>query len=195
MTSRAHGAGALLFAIISLGGLVLLAQEPIARLQQMAGAWTVQQHMWPAAGAKALTLPPAVARRRVIGNAFLQEVMESAPGGGDDRFTRIAYLNYNAVNQQFEYFSIDTRAPQMMNERSHGGASSGRDADQRGITLFGESFVAPQWGDAKNAAFRYRLTVGDVEHDVQRVRLYLTPQTGEGGGEFLAFEYVYSRQR
>jgi hypothetical protein len=53
----------------------------------------------------------------------------------------------------------------MMNERSFGGASSGRETNQRGITLFG-----------------------------QRVRLYLTPQTGEASGGFLAFEYVYSRQ-
>ena len=56
------------------------------------------------------------------------------------------------------------------------------------------SFVAPQWGPTKNAAFRYRLTVGKIENNRQTVRLYLTPQSGANAKEFLAFEYVCTRQ-
>jgi hypothetical protein len=44
-------------------------------------------------------------------------------------------------------------------------------------------------------AFTYRLTVGEIEHDSQTVRLYLTPQAGKDPKEFLAFEYVYTRKR
>lgn len=62
------------------------------------------------------------------------------------------------------------------------------------IKLYGGSFVAPQWGPTKNAAFRYRLTVGKIENSRQTVRLYLTPQFGVDAKEFLAFEYVYTRK-
>ena len=64
-----------------------------------------------------------------------------------------------------------------------------------GIRLYGGGFVAPQWGESKNVAFTHRLTVGEIEKDRQLVQLYLTPQAGESSKEFLAFEYVYTRQR
>jgi hypothetical protein len=161
-------------------------------LSQMVGTWNVQQRMWPGAGRDAILLPPAVARRRMVGGAFLEEVMELPPGSKQDPFTRIAFFNYNAVNQQHEYFSLDTRAPQMMSEKSF---ESGGAGSEEGITLYGGSFVAPQWGDVTNAAFRYRLRIGRLEKDRQVVQLYLTPLSGKSTKEFLAFEYVYTRQR
>ena len=81
-------------------------------VQQMAGTWDVRQRMWPGAAAKAIDLPPAVAHRVLIGNAILQEVMTVASESSETRFTRVAYFDYNTVNQQYEYFSLDTRAPQ-----------------------------------------------------------------------------------
>ena len=63
------------------------------------------------------------------------------------------------------------------------------------IKLAGTRFVAPRWGEATNVAFTYRLTIGEIENDRQVVRLYLTPQAGESPKEFLAFEYIYTRQR
>lgn len=48
-------------------------------------------------------------------------------------------------------------------------------------------------GDA-DVPFAYRLEVGPVEGDEQVVHLFLTPQTGGDQREFLAFEYVYTRQ-
>jgi hypothetical protein len=42
---------------------------------------------------------------------------------------------------------------------------------------------------------RYRLAVGELEKDRQVVQLYLTPLSGKSLKEFLAFEYVYTRQR
>jgi len=161
-------------------------------LSQMVGTWDVQQRMWPGAGREAVALSPAVARRRLVGGAFLEEVMELPPGSKQDPFTRIAFFNYNAVNQQHEYFSLDTRAPQMMSEKSF---ESGGAGNEDGITLFGGTFVAPQWGDVTNAAFRYRLRIGRPEKDRQVVQLYLTPLSGKSTKEFLAFEYVYTRQR
>jgi hypothetical protein len=120
--------------------------------------------------------------------------MEPTNKSRKESFIRIAYFNYNAVNQQYEYFSLDSRAPQMMNERTDKTEEQsilGKD----GIKLNGGSFVAPQWGEAKNVAFTYRLTVGEIKNNSQVIQLYLTPQAGENPKEFLAFEYVYTRQR
>jgi hypothetical protein len=161
-------------------------------IKQMVGKWKVQQRMWPGFGAEAINLPPAVARRRLMPGGFLEEVMEPAKKSEKASFTRTAYFNYNAVNQQYEYFSLDSRAPQMMNERSDKTEeqnNSGKD----GIKLTGGSFIAPQWGEAKNVAFTYRLTIGEIKNNSQVVQLYLTPQAGESPKEFLAFEYVYTR--
>ncbi len=163
-------------------------------IRQMVGTWNVQQRMWLKPGAEAISLPPAVARRRLVEGAFLEEVMELAQQSGQGPFTRTAYFNYNAINQQYEYFSLDSRAPQMMNEKSSPGEGQAP-AGKGGIKLYGGSFVAPRWGEATNAAFMYRLTVGEVENDRQVVQLFLTPQSGESAKEFLAFEYVYTRQR
>lgn len=162
-------------------------------MQQMVGTWKVQQHMWPGFGAEAINLPPAVARRHLMVGGFLREVMEPVKKYAKTSFIRTAYFNYNIVNQQYEYFSLDSRAPQMMNERSdktEEQSNPGKD----GIKLNGGSFVAPQWGEAKNVAFTYRLVVGGIENNSQIVQLYLTPLAGENSKEFLAFEYVYTRQ-
>jgi hypothetical protein len=164
-------------------------------IRQMAGTWDVQQRMWPGSDAKPIQLPPAVAHRRLLGGAFLEEIMELAPGSKEAPFTRIACFNYNMVNQQYEYFSIDTRGPQMMNERSYETGVQSKAQDQGVLVLYGDSFVAPRWGEMTNAAFRYRLTIGEVQNDRHVVRLYLTPQSGESAKEFLAFEYIYTRRR
>ena len=163
-------------------------------VQQMTGNWDVRQRMWPGVAAKAIDLPPAVAHRVLIGNAILQEVMTLASESGETPFTRVAYFDYNAVNKQYEYFSLDTRAPQMMNERSRAAAPQGKSQHRGMLTLYGGRFVAPQWGESVNVPFRYRIVVGRVEKDQQAVRLYLTPQSGANTREFLAFEYVYTRK-
>src|SRR5262245_18049601 len=160
-------------------------------IQQMAGTWNVGQRMWPGPGAAAVELPPALARRRVMQGGFLEEVMEPAEKSPTESFLRIAYFNFNAVNQQYEYFSLDSRAPQMMNEKSN----RVEESKPGEIKLSGGSFVAPRWGEATNMAFAYRLTVGAVTNNRQVVQLYLTPQAGESRKEFLAFEYVYTRRQ
>jgi hypothetical protein len=160
-----------------------------ALVRQMVGTWSVQQWMWPTPTSEAIALPPAVAHRLLIGDGILQETMTTGPGAAEP-FTRVAYFDYNTINRQYEYFSLDTRAPQMMNERSVAAAND----SQSDITLYGGIFVAPQWGPVKNAAFRYRLVVGAIADGRQKVELYLTPLSGDSVAEFLAFRYVYTRQ-
>ncbi len=160
-------------------------------LQQMAGTWDVQQKMWSGAGAKAIDLPPAIAKRQLVGGAYLEETMQLASGSKQPPFTRTAYFNYNAVTHRYEYASMGTRAPQLMVEKGAAHAADALDT----LSLQGGKVLAPKWGTATNVTFRYRLASGPVEHDRQTVRLYLTPQSGIASKEFLAFEYVYTRQR
>ncbi|WP_129642030.1 DUF1579 family protein [Peristeroidobacter agariperforans] len=158
-------------------------------MRQMAGKWSVEPKMWPGADAKAIELPKATAQRRIVSDAFLQEEMTPAGGSQQEAFTRIAYVSFNTINQQYEYFSLDSRLPQMMSYTLPG-ANQARDGQ---IELRGTSFVAPSWGDAKNVPFMYRLTISAVESGRQVVRLFLKEQRPQAK-EFLAFEYLYIRQ-
>ena len=112
--------------------------------------------------------------------------------GPPDAFSRHALLNYNPATAKYEYTSLDTRAPQLMVEQSRPIANKASGTELR---LQGGSFLAPEWGNAKNVRFRYRLTIGDVKEGQQTVRLFLTPQTVLPKTEFLAFEYVYTKRR
>ncbi len=161
----------------------------------MAGTWNVEQRMWPGAGADAMTLPAAVARRRVVRGGFLEEVMEGIPSSDREPFTRIAYFHFNAVTRRYEYVSLDSRAQQMMTEKSEAESATSKMREGDEISLDGGLFVAPRWGNSTNVTFRYRLVIGGVVKDRQVVRLFLTPQSKDAGKEFLAFEYVYTRSR
>ena len=124
-------------------------------IQQMIGTWDVWQRMWLGAAGNAVELPPAVAHRVLIGNTILQEVMTLASESSETPFTRVAYYDYNAVTRRYEYFSLDTRAAQMMNERSLAVGTQDKSQHRTALTLLGVRFVAPQWGDATNVAFHY----------------------------------------
>jgi Protein of unknown function (DUF1579) len=160
-------------------------------LQKMEGNWTVSEKMWPGSGQEAVDLPAATAHRRLIQKSFLEEVMEPAQAGASDSFNRTSYFEFNSTTHKFEYFSLDSRLPQMMNERS--AVVNPSLASDSGVKLDGGHFVAPTWGQAPNVPFRYRLVVGDLKGDRQTVQLFLTPESGIDRKEFLAFEYLYVR--
>lgn len=162
-------------------------------VRSMTGTWIVRQRMWAGAGAEATELPSAIAHRRLIG-AILEERMELAPQATGEQFTRVAYFEYNVINRQYEYFSIDSRPPQMMRESSCENIPQSKINNPESNSLCRGTFVAPDWGKAKNVAFRYRLVIGPPADDKQIVSLYLTPLSSDKSDEFLAFEYVYSRQ-
>ena len=159
-------------------------------IRDMVGTWNVEQWMWPGAGMEAIALPPAAAHRKLFGNNVVQETM-SALANSHEPFTRVSYFGYNLVERRYEYFSLDSRAPQMMNQ-----ASNDAKAETTGaINLLGGTFLARQWGPARNVTFRYRLLLGRIEDDRQTVELYLTPASTDSQQEFLAFRYLYTRQR
>ena len=73
-----------------------------------------------------------------------------------------------------------------------GPIASGASATE--LKLQGGSFLAPEWGSAKNVQLKYRLTMGAIKGNQQTVRLFLAPQTVLPKTEFLAFEYVYTKR-
>jgi hypothetical protein len=165
-----------------------------ALISRMVGAWNVRASLWLGPDAKPI-LQSAVATRRLIGDALLEEVMTPAPGSYGPRFTRVAFLGYNAVNSNYEYLSWDTRAPQMMYQVSRAAGMPGETQASRVIWFhLVDNFVVPQWGDVRNVAFRHRLMI-DPADDRQVVRLHWTRLSGEPNKEFLAGEYVYTRQQ
>jgi len=113
----------------------------------------------------------------------MQPKVKSAEG----MFTRMAYFNYNPFNHLYEYFSLDTRLPQMMSYDSPGKNTLNKGT----VELAGVSFVAPQWGERINVPFVYRISITPVKQGQQTVSLYLTEQK-IAGKEFLAFEYRYA---
>lgn len=166
-----------------------------ALLRGMVGTWSVAQRMWTGPNTKPIGPLAAVARRRLVGDTFLEEIMEAAPGSGQDPFTRIAYFNYNKVTQRFEAISMDTRAPQAMYEKSYEDSAGNPGQNRRVVRLaLEDDFALPQWGNQTNAAFKGRKVI-EIEGDRQTVRLYWTPLAAENAQEFLAGEYVYTRQR
>ncbi len=179
--------------LLCLWSAHVLAQDPAGLLSKMVGTWEVQQRMWPGPKAEPIALPAAIAQRRIIRGMYLEEVMRPADERPDQpgAFVRSALFNYNAVTARYEYTSLDTRASQLMVQRSapvQGSSAAGE------VKLQGGSFLAPEWGNSKNVRFAYRLTIGTINDDKQTVRLFLTPQTVLPKVEFLAFEYVYTRK-
>ena len=170
-----------------------VAQGQKELLTRMTGTWDVQQRMWPGPKSDAIVLPAAIAQRRLIRDTYLEEVMQPADDrpGETGSFNRHALLNYNPITSRYEYTSLDTRAPQLMAEQSRPIAPG---ASATELKLEGSSFLAPEWGSAKNVRFKYRLTISAVKESQQTVRLFLTPQTVLPKTEFLAFEYVYTKR-
>ena len=170
-----------------------VAQDHPDLLSRMTGTWEVQQRMWPGPKKDPVTLPAAIAQRRLIRDMYLEEVMQPVDDrpGQPGSFNRHALLNYNPVTSRYEYTSLDTRGPQLMVERSLPIASGASASD---LKLQGGSFLAPEWGSAKNVRFKYRLTIGVIRENQQTVRLFLTPETVLPKTEFLAFEYVYTKR-
>lgn len=180
-------------AVLAFAAVSGRGQELPPLITHMVGKWTVTERMWPGPNAAPIMLPDAMATRRSVGNSLIEETMVAARGSKSS-FTRIADLNFNIVTHQFEYFSWDSRAPQVMSEKSRGGAALAGGSDQHAIALYGDTFLAPQWGKLKNVSFKYRLVLGQIQHGRQIVQLYFTPQSGSSTSEFLAFEYVYEKQ-
>jgi hypothetical protein len=88
----------------------------------------------------------------------------------------------------------DTRAPQMMYQKSQNVGAPDRSQDDHVLWFYlVDNFVVPEWGDARDVAFKHRLML-EPGQDRQLVRLYWTELSATPTEEFLSGEYVYTRR-
>lgn len=189
-TPSAGGAGEM-----TATGRVTQASANTRRFEPLVGTWEVVQTIRLSADAQPIVTRGIVARRSWIGdNAVLQERMEPATGVRMPPFTRLAYFSYNNAAQKFEYVLImDTRAPGIgvMFETSQGdGGENGGNT----ITFYLEGFsLPPGWSREASGQWVKQRRVVRVESSDRHVsQQYWTLPAGR---EWLAVEYVYTRQR
>jgi Protein of unknown function (DUF1579) len=157
-------------------------------LKSMVGTWKVSQRVWTGQGATPSTSPPFIAHRQLMGN-FLQEKMEAISGSGVDTFTRFAYFTFNNASHHWETIVIDTRYPILMYETSF----DNTEKNDNEFTVYLPEFIVPPFNKEMGGQLGRERRVITVESpDRNVVRQYWTLP---GGKEYLAFEYVYTRQQ
>jgi len=153
----------------------------------LVGDWTVERRLWTTADAEPTTLPPAIARRRMIQDVFLEEVMEPAPGSDQPPFTRTAFLSFNDLNGRYEYVSLDSSYPPMMFETAFDNTLTNGNT----IKVYHDAFVSPGFdpGSAGQLLKQRRdFTVESADRVI--MTQYWTPPSGE---EYLGLETLYTR--
>jgi hypothetical protein len=156
-------------------------------LRALAGTFDVHNRLWPFPGAQPV-VAAAVARRRMVGDLYLEEVMEAAPGAPEP-FSRICYLDFSRLARRWEYVSLDTRVPaQLMYEFSTG---AGLDEGST-VVLHLPVFYLPGWGtEVTGQAVRQRREITLADPDRQEMHQYWTLPDA---AEYLAVDYVYTRR-
>jgi len=157
-------------------------------LRPLRGTFAVENRLWPAPGADPV-ISAAIARRRLVDDMYLEEVMAPASGAGQPAFTRISYLNFNVLNRRWEYVSLDTRIPaQLMYELSE----DDKVEDGQTLVLHLPGFTLPGWGSEVTGQWaRQRREIALDSPDRQTMRQYWTLPAAR---EYLAVTYVYTRE-
>jgi hypothetical protein len=120
--------------------------------------------------------------------AYLQEIMQPAPGSKVPDFRRLDYLNFDHVEGRWKYVSMDTRFPVSIMPAK----SNGIDQDARIALQFEpQAFV----GFSANVEGRFMLsdmvvTSIDKDHQVKEQRVNMADGTGES---WLFVRYEYTR--
>jgi Protein of unknown function (DUF1579) len=156
-------------------------------LRTAVGTFDVHSQLWPEADAEPI-VTDAVARRRMVDDMYLEEVMEPGPGATEP-FSRICYLDFNPLSRRWEYVSLDTRIPaQLMYELSNGHNLG----DRSTVVLHLPVFSLPGWGtEVTGQSVRQRREITLADPDRQEVRQYWTLPDAP---EYLAVEYLYTRR-
>lgn len=159
-----------------------------AALAAQVGTWTVVATMWPAPHAAPTVMRGLVAERTMIG-AYLQEIMQPAPGSKIADFRRLDYLNFDHVEGRWKYVSMDTRFPVSIMPARSTGIEEARIA----LQFEPQAFV----GFGANVEGRFMLsdmvvTSSDRDHQVKEQRVNMANGTGES---WLFVRYEYVRQR
>lgn len=155
------------------------------RLEPMVGTWRVQQTVRATADAKPVVYKDITARRSWMeGGGVLHEAMEGTLNG--QHFTRLALLTYNNIEQKYELASTDTRTPGIMSLQNMSDDGSNVLTFYQTFTLGGRTREL----SGQTVKLRHILRIESNERQV--MQQYWTLPAAK---EFLAIEYLYTRQK
>jgi hypothetical protein len=158
-----------------------------AALAAQTGAWDVVATLWPAPNGSPTITRGLVAQRTMIG-AYLQEILQPAPGSATPQFRRLDYLNFDHVEGRWKYVSLDTRFPvSIMPAKSSGIAED----DHIVMQFEPQAFVG--FGAAVEGRFmlsNMTIVSSDPNHMVKEQRVNMANGTGES---WLLTRYEYVR--
>jgi len=194
---RSFGLAALAFTAVS--SLAADAPTAAARLNAVdaqtqvladrVGTWDVVSKFQPTADAKPAVITGLVAERKMIGR-YLSEEMRPVTGTKTPDFTRIAYLQYSAIEGRWQYVSIDTRFPVGIMP-----AYSFDQGKPEEVTLeFAPLAFVGTGAEVDGKMLRSNLVVTHDGKDHDIVRQYWTSSDGTGR-KWLGVEYDYKRRR
>lgn len=153
------------------------------------GTWDVVAKLQPYADAKPLVTSGLVATRKMIGR-YLSEEIHPASDGKTPEFSRVAYLNFSAVEGRWQYVSIDTRFPVgIMTAYSFDVGQP----DELTLEFAPIAFVG-MGADVEGKMLRSNLVISHDGKDHDIVRQFWTTSDGSGR-KWLGVEYDYRRRR
>jgi hypothetical protein len=157
-----------------------------SRLAALSGTWDVVESVWSNPGASPKVMSGLIADRRMIGS-MLAEVLRRPP---DPTPLRIDYLTFNRVEGQWQYVSMDFRAPVGIMP-----ASSFDRGDGDKIELFFQPLAVPGDGvQASGQLLRMKQLITTDGHNRQIKDQSFIASDGSGAA-WLAHRYSYVRQR
>ena len=158
-------------------------------LADRTGTWDVTTKFQPTADAKPVVMTGLVAERKMVGRYLAEEMHPTASTKTPD-FTRIAYLQYSAVEGRWQYVSIDTRFPVgIMPAYSFDQGKAGE------VTLeFAPIAFVGMGNDVDGKMLRSNLVITHDGNDHDIVRQFWISADGTGR-RWLGVEYDYKRRR
>jgi hypothetical protein len=158
-----------------------------AFLAAQTGTWDVIATLWPSPDARPKVMRGLVAVRKMIG-AYLQELLQPAPGSKNPDFQRIDYLNFDHVEGRWKYVSMDTRFPVSIMPAAGSGLSGTREPIV--VQFVAQAFVG--FGDDVEGRFMtsdMSISSPDPDHVIKEQRVSMANGSGDSW-LFVRYEYV-----
>ena len=156
-------------------------------LKPLAGTWRVEKTLYVAGGTpdKPLTSRRIIARRVwLAGGRFLRDETQGQIGGS--RYWRLGLLGYSAMDQCYEWVTVDGLNANMMIYRGDPGSGAARPVTVSGT--FTDQGIISERTTGQRVKQRVVFHIDSSNRHV--IELYFQPP---GEGEFLADRSVYTR--
>jgi len=153
------------------------------------GLWDMTETRWNSPGTAPVSTTGLVAERRMIGS-YLQEILRPASDVTAKAIKRIDYLSFDRVKGQWEYVSMDTRAPVgvMPGQSYTRGNAAGIDL------IFAPLVIAGNGANVEGQMMRMEQVITRQGPDRDMKEQYFIMADGTGT-RWLAHRYVYARRR